>query len=104
MITLLDTLGPAIWRASWQAAVLALVVAHWCGHSTAAWWTIAVEHRRHPADRGGRPASAMFERCRPSWARPRTVSRLYARSIGLFMPPRSSISRRVWLPPAWARR
>ena len=26
MITLLDTLGPAIWRASWQAAVLALLV------------------------------------------------------------------------------
>ena len=26
MITLLDTLGPAIWRASWQAAALALLV------------------------------------------------------------------------------
>ena len=26
MITLLDTMGPAIWRASWQAAALALVV------------------------------------------------------------------------------
>ena len=27
MITLLDTLGPAIWRASWQAATLAVLVA-----------------------------------------------------------------------------
>src|SRR6266516_3088741 len=26
MITLLDTLGPAIWRASWQAAALAILV------------------------------------------------------------------------------
>src|SRR5439155_7984834 len=26
MITLLDTIGPAIWRASWQAAALALLV------------------------------------------------------------------------------
>src|SRR5277367_7065139 len=26
MITLLDTLGPAIWRASWQAAALAVLV------------------------------------------------------------------------------
>ena len=26
MITLLDTVGPAVWRASWQAAVLAIVV------------------------------------------------------------------------------
>ena len=26
MITLLDTVGPAVWRASWQAAALALVV------------------------------------------------------------------------------
>ena len=25
MISLLDTIGPAIWRASWQAATLALV-------------------------------------------------------------------------------
>ncbi|MEX2142623.1 MAG: hypothetical protein WD894_25440 [Pirellulales bacterium] len=26
MITLLDSIGPAIWRASWQAAALALLV------------------------------------------------------------------------------
>src|SRR5947207_10421533 len=26
MITLLDTIGPAIWRASWQAAALAILV------------------------------------------------------------------------------
>src|SRR6185436_10160637 len=26
MITLLDTIGPAIWRASWQAAALAVLV------------------------------------------------------------------------------
>ena len=26
MNTLLDTLGPAVWRASWQAAALALLV------------------------------------------------------------------------------
>ena len=32
MITFLETVGPAIWRASWQGAVLALVVAGlvWC--------------------------------------------------------------------------
>ena len=27
MITLLDTMGPAVWRASWQAALLAILVA-----------------------------------------------------------------------------
>lgn len=41
MITLLDTFGPAIWRASWQAAVLALLVilvVRGCGERLAPRW------------------------------------------------------------------
>jgi hypothetical protein len=38
MITLLDTLGPAIWRASWQAAALASLPCSRCQENARARW------------------------------------------------------------------
>ena len=57
MITFLDAIGPAVWRASWQAAALAIVVmllgAPSRGTHLAALALSALERCRHPdADRG----------------------------------------------------
>ncbi len=57
MITLLDTVGPAVLRASWQAAVLALVVmllVRSLGERISPRWRYpSLECRRHPAAVGG---------------------------------------------------
>ena len=45
MITALDTLGPAIWRASWQAAALALLVVlvlRCCGERLSPRWRFLI--------------------------------------------------------------
>ena len=55
MITLLDTVGPAVLRASWQAAVLALVVMlllRLLGERISPRWRyLPLERRRRPAAR-----------------------------------------------------
>ena len=57
MITLVDTTGPAVWRASWQAAVLAvrgradLAVVRRTHFAALA--LSLLEHRRHPSLTGG---------------------------------------------------
>ena len=80
MITLLDTVGPAVLRASWQAAVLALVVML---SGAVAWGThvatvalSALECRRRPAAvRGDSSQSLERVQSRPSGSRRRARGR-----------------------------